>query len=295
VAFSQSELPRLRTPPDIPLPDPRSDPDWYGQIWLRYPADPRLYTTHFPQQFHAQSGLCRAMVMACSYREQLSKGGGGGRDPPAPLHAVYDDYHRHLKPWYDGLPEPLRPGRIAFPSQLILQYVFSLPAKPTLVFDPNAIYSSMHYQNALIKLFEPFCPTPYPFPHPPPPPSEEETPSQIRDVAARHLETLLRLYYLRHGFEHLDIYISGYFLSQQGFMTLRKLNSLLTITTLSPESWAGVGGIVRDLRATLFLTAKGLADQGRSAYIPRALLWRLRAEMAPRERMEVVQLLGEDV
>ncbi|KAK3301844.1 uncharacterized protein B0T15DRAFT_563508 [Chaetomium strumarium] len=209
VAFGQSEPPRLRAPPDIPLPDPDSDPDWYGQITLRYPADPKLYTTHFPQQFYAQSGMCRAMAVACVYRHQLST----YLSPSVPsLPVVYDYYHSHLKLWYDSLLGSLMPSRIAFPAQFILHH--------------------------------------------------DQTPIEIRDAAARHLETLLRLYYLRHGFEHLDIY-SGYFLTQQG-----------------------------DLRSTLLLAAKGLHDQGRSAYIHKAVLRRLSAEMAPRDRRALAELLG---
>ncbi|KAK4236356.1 nitrogen assimilation transcription factor nirA [Achaetomium macrosporum] len=286
IAFPRSKLPRLLTPPDIPLPDPDRDPDWYGQIWLRYPGEPKLYTTHFPHQFQAQSGMRMVMAMECLYRDH-----GKGWDSPARLQIVNDYYYGHLKPWYENLPEPLTPSRITFPSHLILH---------------------LHYQNLVVKLFEPFCSanpalaaTGLP-PAPGQPPTEP--PLQIRDAAARHLETLLRLYYLRHGFEHLDIY-SGYFLSQLGFMTLQKLNSLPACpssTSFSSSSSSCSSSSsqtpslpfssdeIRALRSTLILTAKGLHDQGRSAFINKFVLRTLAAKMAPADRQALAQLVGWD-
>lgn len=39
----------IKKPPDVPLPDPATNPKWYGQIWLKYPGDTKLHTTNtFP-------------------------------------------------------------------------------------------------------------------------------------------------------------------------------------------------------------------------------------------------------
>lgn len=115
-SYSVFEPPSLQTPPAIPLPDPATDPDWYGQIWVRYPLDPKLYTTHFPYQFKAQSEV--RVIMNDNWVQQFSKG-----DSSVSLDSGHqaNDFYSRLKEWYDNLPGPLTPARITFPSQLLLQ------------------------------------------------------------------------------------------------------------------------------------------------------------------------------
>jgi len=67
------------------------------------------------------------------------------------------------------------------------------------------------------------------------------------------LETILRLYYLRHGYESYDIFLLS-LLSSLGFMQLRTMNS------------TGPGEL-ESARSTVALVFKGLHDQSRNFYL----------------------------
>lgn len=119
MCYAHSEPPSLQDPPDSPLPDPCTDPDWYGQIWLRYPLDPMLYTTHFQHQFKAQ---CEFRIFLCDSWLQRSRVLDGKKnwDLALALPSVNLLYAR-MRKWYNSLPEPLTPSKIVLPSQLMLQ------------------------------------------------------------------------------------------------------------------------------------------------------------------------------
>lgn len=78
--------------------------------------DPKLYTTFFPQQFKAQCEV--RMVMNKAWLQQF--GHKGPVDPATALKQA-NDFYAGLKAWYDNLPPPLKPARITYPSQLMLQ------------------------------------------------------------------------------------------------------------------------------------------------------------------------------
>lgn len=121
------EPPLIKKPPDVPLPDPATNPEWYGQIWLKYPGDSKLHTTHFPYQFQAQCQVRVTMNDMWMERfgssRQSSPEGGTTMLPSTQLEQTTEFYAR-LKAWFDSLPDPLTPPRIVFPSQILLQYVF---------------------------------------------------------------------------------------------------------------------------------------------------------------------------
>lgn len=168
--------------------------------------------------------------------------------------------------------------------------------------------------------------------------SELENAVRIREAAKRHLETLIRIYYLRHGFDSYGGGLSVYIV-QLGLVVLKKLNS---ISVTGPSSTRHLGSLEgssassegmlhsgpspiygetvaqarpsganvdaatlnsasttaadRDLlaavRSTILLLAKGLHDQGQSAYMGKARLRTLVAMMAPLERQLLAQILG---
>ena len=91
-------------------------------------------------------------------------------------------------------------------------------------------------------------------------------------------ETLIRLYYLRHGFELLDFFLV-HFLGALMHMTRRAIqNSKDRLTD-------------RSLRSTLFLCAKGIHEQGLSHYAARAILSVQMRNLSPDD----LGLLGEFV
>ncbi|GAB1321084.1 hypothetical protein MFIFM68171_11294 [Madurella fahalii] len=248
------EPPLLRAPPDIPLPDPSADPEWYGQIWLRYPLDTKLYTTNFPYLFHAGLGIRRIMNDICVQRF------GQSGSASATLAKANEFYHR-LKNWYDNLPEPLKPERVTLPAQLMLH---------------------INFQNIVLNLYEPICAT------------DQTRITQgdgtssweIWNTASLHFETLVRLYYLRHGFDYGDTFL-GQPLNQLAFISLKKI--LAAADTNAPSNPCDLDST----RSTLILAAKGIHDQGKSHYLCRVTFQMLKNKMRPAERDMLGTVIGE--
>ena len=93
----------------------------------------------------------------------------------------------------------------------------------------------MYYQNMILCLYEPLLDIET---------NQEPSPQQLVADASKHLQTLIRLYYLRHGFDYMDLFIciplvlSGY-------------KCLDAIDEQTPASQ------LEDLRSTLILVAQG--------------------------------------
>lgn len=116
-----------------------------------------------------------------------------------------------------------------------------------------------------------------------------ETPAQIRDASFRHLETLLRVYYLRHGYEHGNIFLS-HCLAQLGFAALNRI-AALSATDEDPTRAAPTSDL-HSLRATLALVGKGLHEQGQSYFLNKAILRIFKARLGSIERQQLVQVVG---
>jgi hypothetical protein len=122
------------------------------------------------------------------------------------------------------------------------------------------------------------------------------------------METVLRLYYLRHGFDHFGSYVH-HCLALLGFMALNQLSSLaqpstptcikndalLNSSSTNNNSSLGIdsGGALTALRSTLFLAAKGVHEQGHSYFVAKALLKTLRAQMPPAEQQMLGAIIGD--
>lgn len=101
--------------------------------------------------------------------------------------------------------------------------------------------------------------------------------SQTGPMTMRQLETVARLYYMRHGFEACDSSLA-YFLALLASISLRALEgggngARLAAGRGSPEI----------LRSTLILAMKGLHDQGRNLHVCKVLFRLLRDRMRPAE------------
>jgi hypothetical protein len=92
-------------------------------------------------------------------------------------------------------------------------------------------------------------------------------------------ETVMRLYYLRHGFEIPDGHMAhnSLFLAYKG---LSQRNLSLDANEVMDEKSVPA----EEARSTLILAAKALADQGKNYYLPRALLEIVENEMLPNDR-----------
>ena len=107
----------------------------------------------------------------------------------------------------------------------------------------------------------------------------------------------MRLYYLRHGFEYSDTYLTHH-LAILAFMTSGQMKRIdgtsgadLNGSASTPAPASGLpNGFDEDndnghdheddIRSTMILAAKGLSDQGRNYYTPLALSQVLRREMS---------------
>lgn len=89
--------------------------------------------------------------------------------------------------------------------------------------------------------------------------------------ANKKLETLVRLYYLRHGFEAMDLFLVVP-LMYIGFECHEAIND-----TTPPHE-------LESLRSTLVLVAHGLYSQRRNHYLAQALYLVIRDRMRPQER-----------
>ena len=112
VGFSFMFAPLLHEPPDWPLPDAVLNPQWYGEVWLKYPASDRRYPSCFGQIFEARSRFRVIMNRACqvAYSE----------DSEMTLNDA-STLMLQLKIWYGSLPRALHPDSIVLPGQLQLQ------------------------------------------------------------------------------------------------------------------------------------------------------------------------------
>ena len=120
---------------------------------------------------------------------------------------------------------------------------------------------SMYYHHLLLTIFEPLLDME---------PKEEMSPQQIVADATKHLQTLVRLYYLRHGFEAMDLFI---------VIPLMLIASecINIIDEQTPVAR------LEALRSTLILVTKGLYSQRRNHYLAKALFRVIRGRMYPRE------------
>lgn len=110
----------------------------------------------------------------------------------------------------------------------------------------------------------------------------------ISDQSRRYFETIMRLYYLRHGFAVPDGHMSHalVLLSYQG-LTMRQ--------TVSPpgSSPTSVNMPLEEARSTLVLGTKGLDEQGANYYLPLAVLRVIQNEMWPEDRNLLQQYIKQ--
>jgi hypothetical protein len=105
--------PPLSTPPMAQLPDPTSDPGWYGELFVRYPLNQTISDTYFGPSTKAKGEFYAilndiAVDLFSNPHTQLS----------LEKSLVYQN---RLETWFDALPEPLQPNKIVLPSHLKLQ------------------------------------------------------------------------------------------------------------------------------------------------------------------------------
>ncbi|KAF5000287.1 hypothetical protein FGRMN_1919 [Fusarium graminum] len=236
-ALSASTLmqpPLIKKRPRWPLPNPSEDPSWYGEVWVRYPLNHGLSPCYIGEVLRAKSQF---RVITNEFCEAAYS-----KNSKMDVDLAYDFYGK-LEHWHDSLRGPLTPKRIVLPGQFHIQG------------------PSMSYYHILLTIFEPLSDAMT---------AKKPSSQQIVASSKRNLQTLIRLYYLRHGFEATDLFI---------VIPLMVIAYDATNTIkegISEEE-------TEKLRSTLILMAYGLYHQRRSHYLAQALFRVIRGKMRPQE------------
>ncbi|KAF3799371.1 Nitrogen assimilation transcription factor nirA [Colletotrichum gloeosporioides] len=231
VAFSFMIPPLVKEPPDWPLPDPTREGDWYGEIWLQYPLVSDLQPTQFGHIFRTRAKFRVIMNEYCD--AAFSPNGVISLDQANRL-------HERLRRWYSDLPEPLTPMMIALPGHFQLH---------------------IYYYHLLLMIYEPLLAASK---------ASDATLQKVVADAKKYLQTLIRLYYLRHGYEAMDLFL----------VIPLMLTGYDCINAILEEKSEHQ---IEILRSTLILVAKGLQNQRRNHYLAEALFRVIRGRMRPQE------------
>ncbi|KAK1830892.1 hypothetical protein QBC39DRAFT_100834 [Podospora conica] len=245
--------PLIREPPEMPLPDPNNGSSWYGEFYLEYP----LCSTYFPA-FHAHTvqGIASLRTILGDIASKAFRNG-------KKVHCLTWDeamqYKAQLDKWFEDLPDPLTPKRIVFPWHLKIH---------------------MEYYSVLYNLFNSFldpatCPrAALPFDSAAGPATTTSA-SAVVSWAIMRMETLIRLYYLRHSFAFSDCFLICH-LSLLTRATLEAISN--AYRSLRPDPAA-----LRTLRSTLFLCIKGANDQSQHIYMSVVIYKLLCDSMEPQD------------
>ncbi|KAF5988782.1 nitrate assimilation regulatory nirA [Fusarium coicis] len=233
ISSMAQEIPLLKDPPQTSYPDPAQCPFWYGDIWVRYPSSREPIATKYWQTFKAYLEFWTIFNDIAIFLFR-----------PVQIRSLYlgqaVEFYSRLRSWFDGLPDDLHPGKIVLPFQLRLH---------------------IQYWALLMDLFRPFAgwddPTKV----------LDQTPSEILADARRNQELVLRIYYLRHGTETHDSWLSM-FLLRLGFLALQEV-------AISSDN--------DDSLATLILALTSLDNQGKCYFKAEFTLRTICAQMRSRD------------
>ncbi|KAF2101250.1 hypothetical protein NA57DRAFT_53225 [Rhizodiscina lignyota] len=233
-----------RTPPRVPLPDPSTDPSWYGEFWIRYYEDSALYPVSFPYFF---SSLCGLRIIVNDITERLY----GKLESHGQLSlSEAERFKSRFDEWFGALPEPLTPRNSVLPMHLKLHLeYFSTTAS---IFTPHAAAHAILSDTGKCTEL-----------------AIDNTAQDIIFNAKIRMETLIRLYYLRHSLDAFDPFMLS-FLILLGNAASEALNRSEEIIS-TPD----------DLRSTLILCVKGLHDQRKNYYLAEVVYRLLRDRMKP--------------
>lgn len=108
----------VKGPPNIALPDPDQDPEWYGEFWIQYPLNESRQRMDFGHLFKAKIEI---MLIIQRISAVVIDKGNGAEAMTRPPYELISGFVNELISWYSSLPSCLSPTKIVFPSQLKLQ------------------------------------------------------------------------------------------------------------------------------------------------------------------------------
>lgn len=112
--------PLVQLSPATLLPDPERNAEWYGESWVVYPLDGRLYSLNSAEFFKAKCELsCILNQLGLDFFER--KGDTGKDTGKQPSQETLRSHLINLGTWKFFLPASLSAVEIVFPFQLNLQ------------------------------------------------------------------------------------------------------------------------------------------------------------------------------
>ncbi|KAK4454777.1 hypothetical protein QBC34DRAFT_140901 [Podospora aff. communis PSN243] len=237
--------PLVRVPPETPLPDPASNQAWYGETWVRYP----LSQSRLPMQHPV---FCKAKTELWIIINEFSLFAFTRPDPRKVISPpeLLPFYHKFVR-WMRELPEPLTPRKMAFPHQLM---------------------THMQYHNVLMAILKPIKGLDWGVKNPP-----VESPLEAYENSLVCYETVIRLYYLRHGFHAPSSFLVNFL----GTLAQATLDAMATNKDTARAE---------HLRSTILLAVKGLYEQGLSHYVSK-VVFRMFSSMMKEEDVQTFKRL----
>ncbi|KAI4931699.1 hypothetical protein J4E85_004295 [Alternaria conjuncta] len=245
-----SDPPLSRLPPEDGLPAYQDAHDFFGEIWVKYPLATHLTPIYLGQTFLSLIKL-RCIMNDIAGKALPEDDGDNNLDIEQASR-----YHLMLVQWFRDLPEPLQPQNAAMPTQLLLHMQFHNLV--TMTFQPFLEKEkSLNWPNnsGAFQKYTGF------------------SPAQLYAASKASLQTLLHMFFHRHGFEAYYIFLLQV-LVQLGFDSIERLRT--------PEAQQEhFPAIMKATRATLILCAKGLRDQGHNFFLSELVFRILRDKMNP--------------
>ncbi|KAF9701037.1 hypothetical protein EKO04_000295 [Ascochyta lentis] len=212
-SYYYRRAPFIRDPPAFAAPDPDVDPDWYGELYVRYPLSPTVTPMYLGHVVKATIDLrlivndLSLLQFAQSKEQELSS-------------EQVLDFKTRLDGLMQQLPITLAPHRISLPCH------FNIHLFQRQVITQKASSASSHFFHG-------------------------KTAVQIQDEAYIRFETIMRIRYLRHSFKAYDAW-SLYFLVYLGNLALYSLidedpnlaNKLTTTEVMRSTAVLCINGLI---------------------------------------------------
>ncbi|KAI8943580.1 hypothetical protein NX059_001576 [Plenodomus lindquistii] len=256
VDYNFRQTPSLKHPP-FRAPDPDMDPSWYAEVYLQYHTSTTLTPVHYGHITKATLDfrLILAEICRLQYTDLESQ---------QMTQEQFSEILSRLNTWMHDLPTALQAKNVTLPCQLKIHAEYQMVLH-------NLIQTQMAVQS------------------PPPCLLDGRTALQIRNDAHVRLETLMRLWYLRHSFSTYEPW-ALLFLVYLGNLAIRSLNEPSEETPLAP---------IEVFRSTVVLSINGSDSQSYCYYlgalISRSMIERLSPQDAERMGPHLAQSAGTPV
>ncbi|KAJ4985950.1 C6 transcription factor [Stagonosporopsis vannaccii] len=250
VTYYYRRAPFVQNPPEFAAPDPDHDPEWYGEVYVRYPLSPTVTRMRLGYVIKATIDL-RIIMNDIALAQFASQG------PTELSSRQVLEFKRRLESFNQKLPAALAPSKILLPCHFNVH---------------------TEYHMAMHSLFQSQTVTRQATIASPPELFDGKTALQIQNEAYIRFETILRIRYLRHSFNAYDAW-GLLFLIYLGNLALDSLSN----ASDGPDASSKV--TTTDVtRSTAVLCINGLIAQSQSVYAGTLLSFSMIERLKPADK-----------